>query len=281
MEAYRMQNDKKNLQSTVTLNNGVSMPIFGLGVYKSEQDTVPAVQSALECGYRLIDTASFYQNEQEVGMAVRTSGIPREEIFLTTKLWNDDQRAGKQRRAFEDSLQALGLEYVDLYLVHWPIPGKIHETWNVLEQLYEEKLVRAIGVSNFLPHHLEELSVKGNVAPAVDQFECNPYLTRKELRNYCNEHHIVPEAWSPLGRGEALKDPVLIELSQKYNKSVAQIILRYDVQNGIVTIPKSVRAERIRENADIFDFELSPQDIEKIDRLNRNRMHGDPDSVDF
>ena len=141
--------------------------------------------------------------------------------------------------------------------------------------------MRAIGVSNFLPHHLEELSVKGNVAPAVDQFECNPYLTRKELRNYCNEHHIVPEAWSPLGRGEALKDPVLIELSQKYNKSVAQIILRYDVQNGIVTIPKSVRAERIRENADIFDFELSPQDIEKIDRLNRNRMHGDPDSVDF
>lgn len=276
-----MQNDKKNLLSTVTLNNGVSMPIFGLGVYKSEQDTVPAVQSALECGYRLIDTASFYQNEQEVGMAVRTSGIPREEIFLTTKLWNDDQRAGKQRRAFEDSLQTLGLEYVDLYLVHWPIPGKIHETWNVLEQLYEEKLVRAIGVSNFLPHHLEELSVKGNVAPAVDQFECNPYLTRKELRNYCNEHHIVPEAWSPLGRGEALKDPVLIELSQKYNKSVAQIILRYDVQNGIVTIPKSVRAERIRENADIFDFELSPQDIEKIDRLNRNRMHGDPDSVDF
>ena len=276
-----MQNDKKNLQSTVTLNNGVSMPIFGLGVYKSEQNTVPAVQSALECGYRLIDTASFYQNEQEVGMTVRTSGIPREEIFLTTKLWNDDQRAGKQRRAFEDSLQALGLEYVDLYLVHWPIPGKIHETWNVLEQLYEEKLVRAIGVSNFLPHHLEELSVKGNVAPAVDQFECNPYLTRKELRNYCNEHHIVPEAWSPLGRGEALKDPVLIELSQKYNKSVAQIILRYDVQNGIVTIPKSVRAERIRENADIFDFELSPQDIEKIDRLNRNRMHGDPDSVDF
>ncbi len=276
-----MQNDKKNLLSTVTLNNGVSMPIFGLGVYKSEQDTVPAVQSALECGYRLIDTASFYQNEQEVGMAVRTSGIPREEIFLTTKLWNDDQRAGKQRRAFEDSLQALGLEYVDLYLVHWPIPGKIHETWNVLEQLYEEKLVRAIGVSNFLPHHLEELSVKGNVAPAVDQFECNPYLTRKELRNYCNEHHIVPEAWSPLGRGEALKDPVLIELSQKYNKSVAQIILRYDVQNGIVTIPKSVRAERIRENADIFDFELLPQDIEKIDRLNRNLMHGDPDSVDF
>lgn len=276
-----MQNDKKNLLSTVTLNNGVSMPIFGLGVYKSEQDTVPAVHSALECGYRLIDTASFYQNEQEVGMAVRTSGIPRKEIFLTTKLWNDDQRAGKQRRAFEDSLQALGLEYVDLYLVHWPIPGKIHETWNVLEQLYEEKLVRAIGVSNFLPHHLEELSVKGNVAPAVDQFECNPYLTRKELRNYCNEHHIVPEAWSPLGRGEALKDPVITRLSQKYNKSAAQIILRYDVQNGIVTIPKSVRAERIRENADIFDFELSPQDIEKIDHLNRNLMHGDPDRVDF
>lgn len=276
-----MEHVKKTLQSTITLNNGVSMPIFGLGVYESEQNTIPAVQSALECGYRLIDTASYYENEREVGVAVRTGGIPRSEIFVTTKLWNDDQRAGRQRKAFEDSLRALELEYIDLYLVHWPIPGKIHETWKVLEQLYEEKLVRAIGVSNFLSHHLEELSVKGNIAPTVDQFECNPYLTRKELRKYCNEHHIVPEAWSPLGRGEALNEPVLKELSEKYNKSVAQIILRYDVQNEIVTIPKSVKEERIRENADVFDFELLPEDIEKIDCLNRNLMHGNPDNVDF
>lgn len=276
-----MESVRKTLQSTVTLNNGVSMPVFGLGVYESGQDTVSAVQSALECGYRLIDTASFYENEREVGEAVRTSGIPRSEIFITTKIWNDAQRAGRQREVFEESLRALGMEYVDLYLVHWPVPEKIHETWRVLEQLYEEKLVRAIGVSNFLPHHLEKLSVKGNIAPTVDQFECNPYLTRKELRQYCKEHNIIPEAWSPLGRGAALEEPVLKELSEKYNKSVAQIILRYDVQNEIVTIPKSVKKERIHENADVFDFELLPEDIERIDSLNRNLMHGDPDHVDF
>lgn len=276
-----MESVKKTLQSTVTLNNGVPMPIIGLGVYETREDTIPAVQSALKCGYRLIDTASFYENEREVGVAVRTSGIPRSEIFVTTKLWNDAQREGRQRETFEDSLQALELEYVDLYLIHWPVPEKIHETWKVIERLYEEKLVRAIGVSNFLSHHLEQLSVKGNIAPMVDQFECNPYLTRKELRRYCKEHNIIPEAWSPLGRGEALEDPVLKELSKKYNKSVAQVILRYDVQNGIVTIPKSVKEERICQNADIFDFELLPEDIEMIDSLNRDLMHGDPDHVDF
>lgn len=276
-----MESVKKTLQSTVTLNNGVPMPIIGLGVYETREDTIPAVQSALKCGYRLIDTASFYENEREVGVAVRTSGIPRSEIFVTTKLWNDAQREGRQRETFEDSLQALELEYVDLYLIHWPVPEKIHETWKVIERLYEEKLVRAIGVSNFLSHHLEQLSVKGNIAPMVDQFECNPYLTRKELRRYCKEHNIIPEAWSPLGRGEALENPVLKELSKKYNKSVAQVILRYDVQNGIVTIPKSVKEERICQNADIFDFELLPEDIEMIDSLNRDLMHGDPDHVDF
>lgn len=276
-----MENIKKTLQSTVTLNNGVSMPVFGLGVYESGADTIPAVQSALECGYRLIDIASFYKNEREVGEAVRTCGISRSEIFVTTKLWNDDQMAGRQREAFENSLRELGLEYVDLYLVHWPVPEKLHETWKVLERLYEEKLVRTIGVSNFLEHHLEELSVKGNIAPAVDQFECNPYLTRKELRAYCKKHGIVPEAWSPLGRGECFEEPVLKELAKKYNRSVAQIILRYDVQNGIVTIPKSVKVERIRQNADVFGFELSQEDVDRIDSLNRNRMHGDPDHVDF
>ena len=166
-------------------------------------------------------------------------------------------------------------------MVHWPIPEKIHETWKILEQLYEEKLVRAIGVSNFLEHHLEKLSVKANIAPAVDQFECNPYLTRKELREYCKEQKIVSEAWSPLGRGAAFDEPVLKEIAAKYGKTVAQIILRYDVENDIVTIPKSVKPDRIRQNADIFDFELTPEDILKIDSLNRNEMHGDPDNVNF
>ena len=194
----------QTLQSRVTLNNGVEMPIFGLGVYKSEGDTVPAVQ-AIKNGYRLIDTAAFYFNEKEVGEAVRKCGVPRGELFITTKLWNDMQREGRQREAFESSLKELGLEYVDLYLVHWPVPEKIHETWKILEGLYEEGLVKAIGVSNFLEHHLEKLSVKANIAPAVDQFECNPYLTRQSLRQYCRKHDIVPEAWSPLGRGACLK----------------------------------------------------------------------------
>lgn len=269
----------KSLQSTITLNNGVEMPVFGLGVFRSEEATIPAVTCAIRHGYRLIDTAAYYFNEKEVGEAVRQSEVKREEVFVTTKLWNDRQREGTQRAAFEESLRALRLEYVDLYLVHWPIPGKIHETWNVLERLYDEKLVRAIGVSNFLPHHLEELSVKANVAPAVDQFECHPYLIRKELRSYCQEHGIVSEAWSPLGRGAALEEPVLKELAEKYGKTPAQIILRYDVENEIVTIPKSVKETRIIENADVFDFSLTPEEIAKIDALDRGDLHGDPDNV--
>lgn len=271
----------KTLQSTVTLNNGIEMPIFGLGVFESGKETVSAVTDAIQTGYRLIDTAAFYGNEKEVGEAVRNAGVNREEIFVTTKVWNDSQRQGRQRESFEKSLKALDLEYIDLFLVHWPIPEKIHETWKILEQLYEEKLVRAIGVSNFLEHHLEKLSVKANIAPAVDQFECNPYLTRKELREYCKEQKIVSEAWSPLGRGAAFDEPVLKEIAAKYEKTVAQIILRYDVENDIVTIPKSVKPDRIRQNADIFDFELTPEEIFKIDSLNRNEMHGDPDNVNF
>lgn len=272
-------NNFESLQSTVTLQNGVEMPVFGLGVFRSEKDTIPAVQCAIRNGYRLIDTAAYYFNEREVGEAVRSSGVPRDEIFVTTKLWNDKQRESRQREAFEQSLAALDLEYVDLYLVHWPIEGKIHETWKVMEQLYEEKLVRAIGVSNFLEHHLEELSVKANIPPAVDQFECHPYLTRKDLRAYCDRQGIVSEAWSPLGRGASFDEPVLKELGAKYGKSPAQIILRYDVQNGIVTIPKSVKEERIIQNADIFDFKLTEDEIRAIDGLNRDEMHGDPDHV--
>ena len=283
---YKQENGKvvesmQTLQSTVQLNNGIEMPIFGLGVYKSERDTVPAVQAAIKNGYRLIDTAAFYGNEKEVGDAVRNSGVSREEIFVTTKIWNDSQRQGRQREAFESSLKELGMEYVDLYLVHWPVPEKIHETWKEMEKMYEEGLIRAIGVSNFLEHHLEELSVKANIAPAVDQFECNPYLIRKGLREYCNRQNIVPEAWSPLGRGACFEEPVLLEIAKNHGKSVAQVVLRYDVQSGIVTIPKSVKEERIVQNAQVFDFELSSEEIRAIEKLNRDEMHGDPDYVDF
>lgn len=208
----------QSLQSTVTLNNGVAMPIFGLGVYNSKEETTFAVSTAIRHGYRLIDTAAFYENEKEVGEGIKDSGIPRDDLFITTKLWNDMQRESRQRKSFEKSLDNLGVDAIDLYLIHWPIPGKIKETWHVLEQLYEEGLVKAIGVSNFLPHHLEELSVHANIAPAVDQFECNPYLTRKELRNYCKKHNIVPEAWSPLARGACFDDPVLQSLAEKYEK---------------------------------------------------------------
>ena len=210
----------QSLQSTVTLNNGVAMPIFGLGVYNSKEETTFAVSTAIRHGYRLIDTAAFYENEKEVGEGIKDSGIPRDDLFITTKLWNDMQRESRQRESFEKSLDNLGVDAVDLYLIHWPIPGKIKETWHVLEQLYEEGLVKAIGVSNFLPHHLEELSVHANIAPAVDQFECNPYLTRKELRDYCKKHNIVPEAWSPLARGACFDDPVLQNLAKKYEKNV-------------------------------------------------------------
>lgn len=269
------------MQEQVMLSNGITMPMVGLGVYQSGEETVSAVSCAIQNGYRLIDTAAFYFNEKEVGEAVRSCGIPREEIFITTKVWNDAQREGRQRESFENSLKMLGMEYVDLFLIHWPVPEKIQETWKILEQLYEEKLVRAIGVSNFLEHHLETLSLKGNIAPMVDQFECNPYLTRKSLREYCISHEIVPEAWSPLGRGEALQEPILQKIAEKHGKSVAQVILRYDVQNGIVTIPKSVKEERIIENKEIFDFQLTKEEIAAIDGLNRDLMHGNPDDVNF
>ncbi len=271
----------KTMKSRVILNNGVEMPILGLGVFESGENTAPAVRYALENGYRLIDTAAFYGNEKEVGRAVKDSGVPREEIFVTTKIWNDMQREGRQRESFEKSLKALDLDYVDLYLVHWPIPGKIGETWKVLEQLYEEKLVRAIGVSNFLEHHLEELSIKGNIAPAVNQFECHPHLIRKELREYCKSCGIVPEAWSPLGRGEALAEPLLQELGRKYDKTPAQIILRYHVQNGVAPIPKSVHPERIIQNKEVFDFALTPEEMADIEKLDCGSMHGDPDHVDW
>ena len=274
----------KSLQDVTTLHNGVNMPWFGLGVYLSEegQEVTNAVKAAIKAGYRSIDTAAFYKNEEGVGQGIKEAGVPREELFITTKVWNTDQGYESTLAAFNESLKKLDLDYIDLYLVHWPVKGKYKETWKALETLYKEEKVRAIGVCNFQIHHLEDLLADAEIAPMVNQVECHPRLTQKELLSYCQEHNIQLEAWSPLGRGKMLEEPTLKELAAKYNKTVAQIILRWDLQCGIVTIPKSVKEQRIIENADIFDFELSNEDMSSIDSMNRNHRNGpDPDNFNL
>jgi methylglyoxal/glyoxal reductase len=265
-----------SLNDTIKLNNGIKMPGFGLGVYKVEDgDTVVhAVRSAIEVGYRSIDTASFYDNERGVGQAVRESGIPREELFITSKVWNDQQGYESTLKAYDQSLEKLGMDYLDLYLIHWPVSGKYKETYRALEKLYEEGRVRAIGVSNFHVHHLEDLLANCKVKPVVNQVEYHPHLSQVDLKAFCEKEQIQLEAWSPLKRGRLLDEPTLMEIGKKYGKSVAQVILRWDIQNHVVTIPKSIKAERIRENADIFDFELTDTEMERIDGLNINERSG-------
>ncbi|WP_173225188.1 aldo/keto reductase [Kroppenstedtia pulmonis] len=260
------------------------MPWFGLGVYKAEEgdEVIQSVQHAIRHGYRSIDTASFYGNEEGVGIGIRQSGIPREDIFVTTKVWNDDQGYDSTLNAFEESRRHLGLDTVDLYLIHWPVSGKYIETWRALEHLYEKGLVRAIGVCNFQIHHLKDLMANAKIVPAVNQVEYHPRLTQKELHRFCRENGIQLEAWSPLMRGEILKEETLVKIAANHGKTPAQVILRWDLQHGVVTIPKSVRPERIEQNADIFDFELSQEEMEKIDALNQNHRIGpDPDHFDF
>lgn len=275
---------KKSLQGTTTLHNGVKMPYFGLGVYKVEegQEAEETVHSALDIGYRLIDTAAMYENEEGVGRAVRESSIPRKDIFVTTKVWNSDQGYDSTLKAFESSFNKLGLDYVDLYLIHWPVVSKYKETWKAFERLYQEGAVKAIGVSNFQPHHLDDLMNTANEKPTVNQVECHPLLAQKELKDYCAKHDIKVEAWSPIARGRIFDHPVLLELSNKHQKTVAQVILRWHLQNEVIIIPKSVHAKRQKENADIIDFELSGEDMKKIDSLNKNERFGaDPDNFSF
>jgi diketogulonate reductase-like aldo/keto reductase len=270
----------KHLQDTATLNNGVKMPWFGLGVYKvaDGDEVINAVRAAIETGYRSIDTAAFYQNERGVGLAVKKSGVPREELFITTKVWNDDQGFEQTLKAFDKSMELLDLEYLDLYLVHWPVKGKFKETWKALEKLYRDGRVRAIGVCNFKEHHLQELLADAEIVPAVNQVELHPRLTQQPLREFCQKHNIQVEAWAPIMRGQLGDNPVLLKIAAKYGKTPAQVILRWDIQHGIVTIPKSVRPERIKENADIFDFELTAEEMAEIDALNRDERTGpDPD----
>lgn len=265
------------------LNNGSSIPQIGLGVWKAtDEDVAQAVEWALKAGYRLIDTAAIYKNEGGVGEGIRNSGVPREEIFVTTKLWNGDQGYESAHQAFNDSLKRLGLDYVDLYLIHWPVAGKYKDSWRAMEEIYESGKAKAIGVSNFHKHHLEDLMADAKVKPVLDQIELHPTLTQEPLREYLKSIDIAVESWSPLGQGTILSNPVLVEIGKKYNKTAAQVIIRWHLQNDIIVIPKSVHEERIQENFDVFDFELTADDIQKINALNINeRLGSDPDNFDF
>ncbi|KNH23664.1 aldo/keto reductase [Priestia megaterium] len=274
----------ENLQSTTTLANGIKMPWLGLGVYKVEdgQEVVDSVKYAIKAGYKSIDTAKIYENEEGVGQAIKESGVSREELFVTSKVWNADQGYDTTLQAFETSLNKLGLEYLDLYLIHWPVEGKYKDTWKALEKLYKDGKIRAIGVSNFQVHHLEDLIADAEVKPMVNQIEFHPLLTQTEVREYCKQQGIQVEAWSPLAQGELLDNEVLTQIAEKHGKSTAQVILRWDLQNEVVTIPKSTKEHRIIQNADVFDFELNAEEVEKINALNQNHRVGpDPDNFDF
>ncbi|HDR3312490.1 MULTISPECIES: aldo/keto reductase [Bacillus] len=278
----------KNLQSKTVLNNGVEMPWFGLGVFKVEDgpELVEAVKSAIKAGYRSIDTAAIYGNEKALGEGIRAgikeAGISREDLFITSKVWNSDQGYETTLAAYEESLKKLELDYLDLYLVHWPVEGKYKDTWRALETLYKEKRVRAIGVSNFQIHHLQDVMKDAEIKPMINQVEYHPRLTQKELQAFCKEQGIQMEAWSPLMQGQLLDNETLQEIAEKHGKTTAQVILRWDLQNGVITIPKSTKEHRIIANADIFNFELTKEDMEKIDALNQNHRVGpDPDNFDF
>lgn len=266
-----------------TLNDGVTMPWLGLGVWKTKEgeEVIQSVKSAIAAGYRSIDTAAVYGNEEGVGQAIRESGVSRDELFITTKVWNDDQGYEQTLKAFETSRKKLGLDLIDLYLVHWPGKDKYLDTWKALIHLQKEGLVRSIGVSNFQIRHLQHIIEETGVIPVVNQVELHPLLSQKELLSYARENHIVLEAWSPLMQGN-LDQPTLVKIAEKYGKTVAQVILRWDIQNGVIVIPKSVKEHRIRENAGIFDFELSAEDMAVIDGLNQNKRFGsNPDEFLF
>ncbi|HAL74861.1 MAG TPA: aldo/keto reductase [Clostridiales bacterium] len=270
-----MQSDIKKISDRATLNNGVQIPWLGLGVFMADDpaELSAAISSAVQSGYRSIDTADIYGNEETVGRAIRNCGVPRSELFITTKLWNEWQAEGYEAslKAFDRSLKRLGLSYLDLYLIHWPIEGKSVTAWRALVKLYQEGLVRAIGVSNFSGQQIDELIQAAGITPAVNQIELHPLRSQKPLLAYCQQHNIQVEAYCPLMRGRFQEVAVLAGLAQKYGKTPAQIVLRWEIQCGAVVIPKSVHADRIRENADIFDFELNPADMAVIDSCNRDQ----------
>jgi 2,5-diketo-D-gluconate reductase A len=265
----------------VALNDGNTMPQLGLGVWQIPNETVGStVETALEAGYRSIDTAALYRNEAGVGAAIAACGIPREHLFVTTKLWNSDQGHDAALRAFDESARKLRLDYVDLYLIHWPSPARPRyvETWRAFEKLRADGRVRSIGVSNFHISHLRKLLEQAEIVPAVNQIELHPNLPQDDLRAYHARHDITTEAWSPLARGKLLRDKTITGLAQKYGKTPAQLVLRWHIEHGIVVIPKSATPSRIRENIEVFDFELAPDDLAALADLNTGRRTGlDPE----
>ncbi|GGE33193.1 oxidoreductase [Pullulanibacillus camelliae] len=262
----------------VTLNNGLKMPQLGFGVWQVEDDqATAAVSKALESGYTSIDTAMIYKNEKGVGRAIANASIPREDLFITTKVWNSDQGYDNTLRAYEESLERLGLDYVDLYLIHWPTPkyDQYVDTYKAMEKLYKDGRVKAIGVCNFDIEHLERLFAECEVKPVLNQVECHPYLSQTELKDFCAKHDIFVEAWSPLDQGgEVLSDDVIQAIAAAHGKTPAQVVLRWHLQNNTIVIPKSVTPSRIEENINVFDFSLTAEEMDKINELNRNRRKG-------
>lgn len=277
------------MNNTIKLNNGIEMPKLGLGVFRVEDsdELVNAVKVAIKNGYRSIDGAAIYGNEEAMGEGIRQgikeAGISREDLFITSKVWNADLGYESTIAAYEASLNRIGVEYLDLYLIHWPVEGKYKEAWKAMEYLYKQGRVKAIGVCNFQVHHLEDLLKEAEIKPVINQVELHPYLSQKEVREFCESNSIQVEAWSPLMAGNGLlEDETLKEIANKYNKTTAQIVLRWDLQSHVITIPKSTNEGRLLQNIDIFDFELSKEDMEKIDSLNKGlRVGPDPDNFDF
>ena len=269
------------------LNNGIKIPMLGLGTYRigeTDNDVYRAIRTALDVGYRHIDTATLYGNEAPIGKAIRESGIPREEIFVTTKLWGDDVMKEAVPQAFDRSMQLLNIGYIDLYLVHWPVKGKLVSTWREMEKIYASGKAKAIGLSNHLQHHLETILEEANIPPAVNQVEMHPYVVLDDLVGFCAENGIICEAWSPLGSNKVplLKEQVLQEIGERYGKSPAQVVLRWNLQRGVIAIPKSSSQERQQANLDIFDFELTPEEMQFIRSLDRNYRTGiHPDEITF
>jgi len=270
----------------IMLNNGNAIPQFGFGVFLVEpKDTFEAVTTALQAGYRHVDTAQMYGNEREVGQAIAKSGFDRGDVFVTSKLSNDAHLPDDARRAFDGTLEAIGSDYIDLFLIHWPLPtrydGDYVSTWRTLEEFYRDGRARSIGVSNFQPHHLRRLHTECEVPPAVDQIEVHPYLTQDDVRAFCGGHQIAVEAWAPLARGAVADDPTIASIARRIGKTPAQVVLRWHIERGDIVFPKSVTPARIRENIDIFDLELSGEDVEAISALNRDDRTGpDPDKFD-
>jgi 2,5-diketo-D-gluconate reductase A len=271
----------------IMLNNGRAIPQLGFGVFQIKPaDTVEAVTVALQAGYRHIDTAEGYGNEKEVGEAIRKSGLDRADIFVTSKLGNGAHLPDDAREAFAGTLDALGFDYIDLFLIHWPLPtrydGDYVSTWKTLEEFYRDGRSRSIGVSNFQPHHLRRLHGESEIPPAVNQIEVHPYLTQDDVRAFCAEHQIAIEAWSPIAQGGVLDDPTIVSIASRVGKTPAQVVLRWHIERGDIVFPKSVTPARIRENFDIFGFELSGEDVESISALNKNERTGpDPDKFDM